>query len=318
MTYKTDNNKGNNTDYSNTFDDVFQSLKSNHPRFFIPLINYKFQKNYSLNEAVELLPTDEYITEYSEENGKHDIEKRITDFIIKIRDEKYLIECQSYNDGSIALRIAEYSFLTARQAAKKDNGRLIIEMPYYTVIYIRSNSATPNRTKITYKFPNGEAVNYDADNLILSDFTKEEIIEKKLYVLIPFYILRYESIMKDENATTEELNEVETDLDFFLSFLAESFHNESISGYDYNNFITYMDMIIRHVTNGNENERNLVKNMGGHVIVTEADKIFWAGKDEGRAEGKAEGLAEGRAESDKIIAELTKEIEELKAKLNQS
>ena len=54
--------------------------------------------------------------------------------------------------------------------------------------------------------------------------------------------------------------------------------------------------------------------MGGHVIVTEADKIFWAGKDEGRAEG----LAEGRAESDKIIAELTKEIEELKAKLNQS
>ncbi len=81
-------------------------------------------------------------------------------------------------------------------------------MPYYTVIYIRSNSATPKRAKITYKFPNGEAVDYDADNLILSDFTKEEITEKKFYVLIPFYILRYESIMKDETATTKELNDM--------------------------------------------------------------------------------------------------------------
>ncbi|MBQ9609425.1 MAG: hypothetical protein IJV15_08290 [Lachnospiraceae bacterium] len=313
MDNNTANFKGNNVDYSNTFDDVFQSLKSNHPKYFIPLINYKFQKNYSLNEAIELLPADEYITGYSEEESRHEIEKRITDFIIKIRDDKYLIECQSYNDGSIALRIVEYSFLNARQDAKKDNGRLIIEMPYYTVIYIRSNSATPKRTEITYKFPNGEAVKYDADNLILSDFTKEEIIEKKLYVLIPFYMLRYESIMKDENAAIEEINEVENDIDFFIKFLADSFHKESISGYDYNNFIIYMDMIIRHVTNGNENERNLVKNMGGHVIVTEADKIFWAGKDEGRAES-----AEIIAEQNNTIAELTKQIEELKAELNRS
>ena len=50
---------------SNTFDDVFQSLKSNHTKLFIPLINYRFNKNYSLNDAFELLPTDEYITNIS-------------------------------------------------------------------------------------------------------------------------------------------------------------------------------------------------------------------------------------------------------------
>ena len=51
-----------NANHSNTYDDVFQSLKANHTKLFIPLINFKFNKNYSLDEAFELLPTDEYIT----------------------------------------------------------------------------------------------------------------------------------------------------------------------------------------------------------------------------------------------------------------
>ena len=99
----------------------------------------------------------------------------------------------------MALRIAEYTFLTARQEAIIENGKLTINMPLYSVIYIRSNSETPKKTEITFNFPNGETVRYDADNILLSNFTKEEIIEKKLYVLIPFYVLRYESIIKDEN-----------------------------------------------------------------------------------------------------------------------
>ena len=310
----------------NTFDDVFQSLKSNHTKLFIPLINDRFNKDYSLNEAFELLPTDEYITAYSESDGTPEVNKRITDFIIKIRDDKYLLECQSYNDGSMALRIAEYTFLTARQSAENNNGKLTITMPYYSVIYIRSTSSTPKRTEITYKFPNGELVEYNADNLILSDFTKEEIIDKKLYVLIPFYLLRYESIMKDENVSNRELKEVENDLDFFLSFLTKSVHNTAISEYEYKNLLIYIDMVIMHVTNGNKNERDLVNKMGGNVIITEADKIFFAGKAEGRAEGRAEGMAENQKtieekqktidEKQKTIEELEKQIEELKKQLS--
>lgn len=306
----------------NTFDDVFQSLKSNHTKLFIPLINDRFNKDYSLNEAFELLPTDEYITAYSESDGTPEVNKRITDFIIKIRDDKYLLECQSYNDGSMALRIAEYTFLTARQSAENNNGKLTITMPYYSVIYIRSTSSTPKRTEITYKFPNGELVEYNADNLILSDFTKEEIIDKKLYVLIPFYLLRYESIMKDENVSNRELKEVENDLDFFLSFLTKSVHNTAISEYEYKNLLIYIDMVIMHVTNGNKNERDLVNKMGGNVIITEADKIFFAGKAEGRAEGMAENqktIEEKQKtidEKQKTIEELEKQIEELKKQLS--
>ena len=296
-----------NANHSNTYDDVFQSLKANHTKLFIPLINFKFNKDYSLDEAFELLPTDEYITNTTQSDEKDKIEKRISDFIIKIRGDKYILECQSYNDGSMALRIAEYTFLTARQDALAENGKLTITMPSYSVIYIRSNKDTPKKTEITYIFPNGEEVNYSADNILLNEFKKEEIIEKKLFILIPFYLLRYESILKDENASKEELEEVENDLYYFYSFLQNSLHESLINQYDHDNLLVYTNMIIRHVTNGNNNEKELKLNMGGKVIVTQFDILYkaLAEKDEALAE-KDEAIAEkdeALAEKDETIAE---------------
>ena len=205
----------------------------------------------------------------------------------------------------MALRIAEYTFLTARQDAIIENGKLTINMPLYSVIYIRSNSETPKKTEITFNFPNGETVRYDADNILLSDFTKEEIIEKKLYVLIPFYVLRYESIIKDENAGKTELKEVKRDLDYFISFLKNAVDKSLIDGYAYENLRNYIKMIIRHVANGNINEKELMNKMGGNVIVTEADRIFWAAKEELRDQVTAEVKEELR---DQVTAEIKEEL----------
>lgn len=299
------------TYHSNTFDDVFQSLKANHTKLFIPLLNYKFNKDYSLDEVFELLPTDEYITNFYAADETTEVERRISDFIIKIRGDKYLLECQSYNDGSMALRIAEYTFLTARQDAVIENGKLTINMPLYSVIYIRSNSATPKKTEITFNFPNGEKVRYDSDNILLNDFTKEEIIEKKLYVLIPFYVLRYESIIKDENASEEELQEVKNSLDYFTSFLNDAFNKALIDGYALENLHFFMKMIIKHVANGNINEKELVNKMGGNVIVTKADISYNAGKKDA-TEKYDKIIAEKDdviAEKDAIIAQLTKQLQ---------
>ena len=86
--------------------------------------------------------------------------------------------------------------------------------------------------------------------------------------------------------------------------------------------VQYIDMVIMHVTNGNKNERDLVNKMGGNVIITEADKIFFAGKAEGRAEGMAEKqktIEEKQKtidEKQKTIEELEKQIEELKKQLS--
>ena len=138
------------------YDNVFKTMKSKHKRLFISVINDTFGKNYSLDTKVEVLSSEGYLTESETGNGSKDIEEQISDFVIKIGNEIYLLECQSYDDGSMAIRIAEYAFIIARQFAKWDIGHAIIPMPRFTVIYIRRTEKTPKTTKITFIFPNGE------------------------------------------------------------------------------------------------------------------------------------------------------------------
>ncbi|MBQ8913633.1 MAG: hypothetical protein IJ054_06275 [Lachnospiraceae bacterium] len=75
-------------------------------------------------------------------------------------------------------------------------------------------------------------------------------------------------------------------------------------------------MVIRHVTNGNENEKDMVIRMGGNVIVTKADIAYNAGKKEGREEGRQEN-AKIIAEKDEAIALLTRKVEELTRQLEE-
>ena len=79
-----------------------------------------------------------------------------------------------------------------------------------------------------------------------------------------------------------------------------SLHESLINQYDHDNLLVYTNVIIRHVTNGNNNEKELKINMGGKVIVTQFDILYKA-----LAE-KDEALAEKDAE----IARLTKLLEE--------
>ena len=84
------------------------------------MINDVLGKDYPLDVKVNVLPSEGYLTENESADGSKEIEEQISDFLIKIKDEVYLLECQSYDDGSMAVRIAEYAFIAARQSAVWD------------------------------------------------------------------------------------------------------------------------------------------------------------------------------------------------------
>ena len=151
------------------YDNVFKTMKSKHKRLFISVINDTFGKNYPMDAKVEMLPSEGYLTESETVNGSKDIEEQISDFVIKIEGEIYLLECQSYDDGSMAIRIAEYAFIVARQFATWDIGHATIPMPRFSVIYVKRTEKTPKTTTITFSFPDGQSVNYESANVILED-----------------------------------------------------------------------------------------------------------------------------------------------------
>lgn len=250
------------------YDNVFKTMKIKHKRLFISVINDAFGKAHPLDTEVVILPSEGYLTEGETADGSKEIEEQVSDFLLKIGGEVYLLECQSYNDDSMAIRIAEYAFLAARQSAVWDIGHATFTMPRFSIIYIKRTDKTPLATTITIHFPDGQVVNYMSDNIILEQFSKEYIVEKRLFPYIPFYIARYE---KDMISGTG-IGHVVEDLSYFRDEMLRLHGEKELSDAEMIDLMGFVNTIITHITNGNQNEERLVNVMGGTIIETESEK----------------------------------------------
>jgi hypothetical protein len=134
------------------YDNVFKTMKSKHKRLFISVINDTFGKDYPMDTKIETLPSEGYLTESETVDGSKEIKEQISDFVIKIGSEVYLLECQNYDDGSMAIQIAEYAFIVARQFATWDIGEATIPMPRFSIIYVKRTDKTPKKTTIKFTF----------------------------------------------------------------------------------------------------------------------------------------------------------------------
>lgn len=174
---------------SQDYDNVFKTMKSKHKRLFISVINNIFGTGYPMDAQVTVLPSEGYLTESGTMNGNKAIEEKISDFLIRIGQDVYLLECQSYNDDSMAIRIAEYAFIAARQTAVWDIGHVTIPMPRFSIIYVKRTNRTPRTTTVTFTFPDGQSVDYKSDNVILDDLTREYIVKERLFPYIPLVLV---------------------------------------------------------------------------------------------------------------------------------
>ena len=299
------------------YDNVFKTMKMKHKRLFVSVINDVFGKDYPLDVKVDVLPSEGYLTENETADGSKEIEEQISDFLIKIRDEVYLLECQSYDDGSMAVRIAEYAFIAARQSAVWDIGKATIPMPQFTVIYVKRTEKTPKATTITFTFPDGQSVDYKSDNVILEELTKEYIIEKRLFPYIPFYIARYEKDIVSGN----DIEAAVGDLIYFRNEIIR-LHNESgLSDLEMTDLIGFIKTIITHITNGNKNEERLVNIMGGVIIETESERLMREGMYQGKVQmiielGQEDGLSD-EAILSRLQDKIGLSLEDAKAYLEQ-
>ena len=271
------------------YDNVAKTLKLKHKRLFIPVINDIFGKNYPLNTKVEIVSAEGYLTEDETMQGDKDLKERLTDFLIRMGDEIYLFEFQSYDDDSMAIRLAEYAFITARKNAKWDIGEAVLPLPHFAVIYIKCSSGTPRKTSITFTLPDGQSVVYRADNIFLDDFSKEYIVEKRLFPYIPFYIARYEGILSGEGDISQPI----ADLEYFRDELLKLHEENELSDEELTDLIGFVNTIITHITDGNSVENRMVTIMGGVVLETESEKWKRIGEERGILIGEERGILIG-------------------------
>lgn len=173
------------SNFNTPFDDSFRTLLTDCKRLVVPLVNEMFGTHLSESETVELYQNEFFITSGNDA-------KRITDsnFTIGSLSRRYHIECQSSLDGTMTLRIFEYASQIAITTAESSVSETVFTMPSSGIIYLRCNENTPEYHKIVVRTPGGD-VSYKVPVLKTKDYTLEELLEKRLFFLLPYYFFNY-------------------------------------------------------------------------------------------------------------------------------
>ncbi|MGN8888779.1 hypothetical protein [Blautia sp. HCP28S3_G10] len=261
------------------FDDVFRTMIEKMPELVIPLINEVFGTNYPMD-----IPIMQQRNEHQTKDGEI-----ITDSNLCIGNLIYHIECQSTSNSTMIIRMVQYDFSIAMDYAEKRDGKYYMEFPQSCVLYLRGKGG-PDFLEMVMVMPDGRKMEYQVPVVHVQAYTKDELFQKKLIFLLPFYIMRYE----------KNRDQAETDPVFQEGILKEyadieEYLEEELLDQDREQ--AYRDMIelIRKIADYIFADRKKVKErlgdiMGGKVLELESDKLIKLGRAEGRAEAQQQAI----------------------------
>ena len=288
------------TDHSTIFDDVFRTIAQKMPQLLIPLINEVFHTSYSEEEHFEQLRNEHY-----EKYGTV-----ITDSIIQIGNHIYHLECQSSKDKTMVIRMFEYDISIAIEHASYENDEIWeIEFPQSCVLYIRNHRDLPDYHEAVVKFADGQKMRYRVPILQAKKYTVDRIFEKRLLILLPYHILRYEHFLKHNGMDTRKLQQLLADFREINRRLEETAEKENKSH-------LYMDMIVLIeqiadyiIPKNNTIRKGLGDVMGGKILKLQSEELLELGEARGKAKGRLEGKREERLDAiqNMIDLGLTKE-----------
>jgi len=259
---------------STIFDDVLRTVQERLPQLLIPLINEVFHTSYSKDTEVVRLP-EEY---------QKLLSKVIADSCNKIDNLVYHFECQSRSDGSMILRMVEYDFMIALSDSIRHEQTNELHFPRSCIIYLRSTKNTLAEEALQIKFSDGQKVTYKVPILKLKNYSINEIFEKNLLILLPYYIINYEKELSKIASNSDKTKQLVAEYSNIIHRLNEATCNDSTGMF--HDILQMMRHIVNYLL---EKEPVLQERigdvMGGKVLPLPSDKLR-----EARAEGIEQGI----------------------------
>lgn len=164
--------------------------------------------------------------------------------------------------------------------------------PHASVLYLRTESTTPSSIWMRIITPGGE-VSYEIPVVKVQDYSLEEIFDKRLLFLLPYYFLRYKLELLENNADARlALRQTYQDIFQRLSFLEQS---GEITEFTRQSIKAMIDKVAMFRANQYERVMEEVKEiMGGKILDYEAKDIRNKGIREGKQLGIVEGITIGK------------------------
>ena len=194
---------------ANIYDGAFRTILNDCRKLIIPVINEIFKETYTGDEKIEFFPNEHFIDQQDEAD-----KERITDTNFRITGrnvKKYHLECESsLPDGKITIRLFEYDAQIALDEGEVTEETLTVTFPNTAVLYLRAYKKTPDKMKYVIVTPGG-TVQYDVPIMKVQTYSLDDIFEKGLLILIPFYIFSHEKSFPEYNSNEQRLAELKAE-----------------------------------------------------------------------------------------------------------
>ena len=271
----------------NIYDGAFRTILNDCRKLIIPVINEIFKEHYTGEEEIRFFPNEHFLDQQNAAD-----KERITDTNFQIIGrivKKYHLECESsLPDGKITIRLFEYDAQIALDEGEVTEETLTVTFPNTAVMYLRSYKKTPDKMKYVIVTPGG-TVQYDVPIMKVQSYSLDEIFEKRLLMLIPFYIFSHEKSFSEYNNNEQKLEELKAEYRIILERLDDLENQGIIGAFDKRTIIELSSDVIREIARKYENvQKGIGAMMRGPLIQTEARTILNRGISQGISETKKE------------------------------
>lgn len=292
------------------YDDVFRTLLNDCPKLIIPIINEIFKEHYAGTEEIQFFPNEHFL---NKQDGKE--KERITDSVFTIKAAKlknYHMECQSTQDNSMLVRIFEYDAQVALDTGRIEGSTLIVDFPNSAVLFLRCSEKTPDEMNLCLRTPGGE-LTYGIPIMKQKNYTIEEIFEKDLLFLIPFFIFSYEKQLPEYDRSKTKLEELKQEYGHIRTKLEELSRDKYIDEYTKCTILDMAKKVLENIAKKYKNVEEGVKNvMGGKVLEYEAKTIRNEGITQGKISAYVEMINDGNITLEEAAKRLNMSEEDLK------
>ena len=263
----------------NIYDGAFRTILNDCRKLIIPVINEIFKEHYTGEEEIHFFPNEHFLDQQDAAD-----KERITDTNFQIIGrivKKYHLECESsLPDGKITIRLFEYDAQIALDEGEVTEETLTVTFPNTAVMYLRAYKKTPDKMKYVIITPGG-TVQYDVPIMKVQSYSLDEIFEKRLLMLIPFYIFSHEKSFSEYNNNEHKLEELKAEYRIILERLDDLETQGIIGAFDKRTIIDLSSDVINEIARKYENvQKGIGAMMRGPLIQTEARTILNESKKE--------------------------------------
>ena len=185
----------------------------------------------------------------------------------------------------MVVRMFEYDFSIALAQAYKTGNFTEINFPLSAVVYLRKPTNMTDELRLKLNFSDGQSIEYKVPVIKVQEYSLEKIFSKKLWLFLPYYLIRYDREIKTLNQNPERIEMLKQELKQIAANWQES-EALQLRPDGYVDMVRLIKKIAYYLLRKQRDaQKEVRKNMSGKVLPLPSGRLIRWGEKRGEARG---------------------------------